>query len=76
MSAMLIGLGLCIVDFILFFGSYYFLLLLGLLELVLCLFVLLSEDCLVQRPCLHIVVIKVDRLGMQERVRVHLSLLY
>ena len=62
--------------FILLFGSYNFLLLLRLLELVLRLFVLLPEDGLVQRPCLHIVVVKVDRLGMQERVRVHLGLLY
>ena len=73
---MLIDRGLCVEDFILLFGSYYFLLFLRLLELVLRLFVLLPEDGLVQRPCLDIVVVKVDRLGMQERVRVHLGLLY
>ena len=58
------------------FGSYYFLLLLRLFELILRLLELFSEDGLGQRPGLHVVVVKVDRLGMQERVRVHLSLLY
>ena len=63
-------------DFILFFGSYYFLFLLRFLELILGLFILFPKNCLIQRPCLHIIVVKVDWLGMQERIRVHLSLLY
>ena len=53
----------------------FLLLLLRLLQLFLGLFVLLAVDCFVQGACLHVVIIEMDRLCVQERVWVHLGLL-
>ena len=46
-----------------------------LLQFLFSLLVLVSVDCFIERTCLYMVVIKVDRLSMEEGVRVLLRFL-